>query len=914
MDDTALIGRSDEQAALGAMLEAARRGLSSVLVLSGEPGVGKTALLQHTMREAADLQVTAVAGIESETSLGHAALHRLLVPQLHRIETLPEPQRVAVSGAFGLVGGEPPDPYLVSLATLTLLSEVAADGPLLCVVDDAQWIDPESLAVLSVVGRRLGAEGSARLYGRRAPWSHELPLEGLPTRTVAGLSEEDAVRLLVSLVSGHVDCGVARRLAAETLGNPLALVEIARELRPGQLAGAEHLPDVLPLGGELEGHFLRQVLDVPAGGRLFLLVAAADSSGDPDRLDGAARALGLPDDAADQAVASGLLELEPRATFRHPMIRSVVLAAASTQERRRVHGALAAVLGQGDHDDRRAWHLAEATAAPDALVAGEIEEAGRRRIRRGGYATAAALLDRSARLSPTPEDRGRRLLAAAEAHLAAGNTGRAQEQLERSSCDLADPLLKAQGLRLEGALRLADGHVGETPSILVQAATALAPFDIRSARDTLLEASSAALFGGHITRTEAMKDVAAAAALLPLPPGEVITSGDLLLDAFATLFTDGHERAVPKLRRAVDAVLHDEKAGREILRWLGFGCWAAGALGDNDHGRALARRLVALSREWGALGELTRGLYFLGMADVVAGDLASGSTCFAEGRDLMATRGHGTSPGEAVVSAWRGDAAGTRRVASEVARAAEARGQAGVSVYAHHATVVLDLGLGQYAAALDAARQVEAEDSYFLGAVAGPDLVESAVRCRVRGIADRALERDRRRALASGTPLALGLVARSAALLATDDDAEACYLESLDQLGQTTAAGHEARTHLVYGEWLRRQHRRLDAREQLRAAHERFVAIGAQAFAQRARRELEATGERARKRMVDTTDDLTPQEAQVAELAAARATNGEIAAQLFISPATVDYHLRKVFRKLGISSRRDLPRALGSRD
>jgi DNA-binding CsgD family transcriptional regulator len=909
----ALVGRIDEQAAIDAVLDAARSGLSQVLVLAGEAGVGKTALLGDTVRRAADLRVLTVSGIESEAGLGHAALHRLLLPHLDRVDGLPPPQRDALSAAFGLVSGDPPDPFLVGLATLTLLSGLATEAPLLCVVDDAHGLDPESLAVLAFVGRRLLADGVALLFGLRRTALDASVLADLPSRTVEGLDVVAATELLRSCVRGFVDDAVARRLAEETLGNPLAIVELAGELTARQLAGAEELPSALPLGGALEERFLRQIREQPAPVQLLVLLVAAEPDAGEALVAEAAALLGGPDLTPGSLAAGGLVVLDGSVRFRHPLIRSAVLRGAPPDELRRVHTALATVLGRGPEPDRRAWHLAEAATGPDEAIAEDVEATARRTILRGGYAAAAALLDRAGRLSPRSEDRGRRLLAAAEAHLAAGNIRRGRAVLEDAQPDLDGDLLAAQALRLDGALRLADGEIPGVGSRLVQAALTLAPHDPPAARDTLLDASSAALYGGYESRRAAMAEVARANATLPPPAAGTRTSGDLLLDAFAVLFTEGHRAAAPLLQASVTATLEDDTAGREALRWLGFACWAAGAVGDNDRLVEAASRLVALSRAWGALGELTRGLYFLGMGELVRGDLATAGAHFVEGRELMANRGTSTSPGEAIAAAWRGDDATARRLAAEVALDADARGQAGVVMYTDHALAVLELGLGRYDAALAAARRVDEEDSFFLSSVGLPDLVEAAERAGAGQVARDACRRCAERAEANRTPLALGLAARARAVLA-GDDAEPLHEEAIARLGETTAVGHLARARLLYGEWLRRRQRRLDAREQLRAAHDAFVAMGALAFADRAGSELEATGEHARPRSVETADDLTPQEAKVAALAAQRATNGEIAAQLFISPATVDYHLRKVFRKLGVRSRRDLAGALARPD
>lgn len=411
-----------------------------------------------------------------------------------------------------------------------------------------------------------------------------------------------------------------------------------------------------------------------------------------------------------------------------------------------------------------------------------------------------------------------------------------------------------------------------------------------------------------------MTDVAAAVAAVPLRAGATVTSGDLLLDGFAVLFTEGHRAGAPVLRRALDALEAADLTEDDALRWLGFGCWAAGALADNEALRRLAARLVQVSRDRGALVEVTRGLYFLAMGDLVAGDLVQAAAHFVEDQELLAARGGGTGLGAVIALAWRGEEATTRQEAAAVARAAGERGQGGVVIYTQHALAVLELGLGHYQAAFEAASRVDEEDSYFLSTIALPDLVEAGVRSGHPAAAAAALARCRERAEVNATPLALGLAARAEALLAHDDDAEGWHRTAIEHLASIPAVGHLARARLLHGEWLRRRNRRVDAREELRAAHDAFTAIGAAAFAERARVELLATGEKARKRTVDTGDELTPQELKIAQLAARRATNGEIAAQLFISPATVDYHLRKVFRKLGLTSRRQLAEALARPD
>lgn len=905
-----LVGRDEEQQALDRLLADAADGLSGVLVLRGEPGMGKTALLDHAVRSGREVEVAAVAGVEAEMELGYAALHRLLVPHLDRRNDLPGPQADALGAAFGLVSGPPPDRFLVGLATLTLLAEVAEPRPLLCVVDDAHWLDQESLEVLGFVGRRLFAESIALVFAVRTSLEDRTNLGDLPTITLAGLSPSAAATLLATTATGEVDLEVSRRIVAETLGNPLALIELAQELSADQLGGEALLPEPLPLGPRLEARYLRDVRALPPEAQSLLLVAAVDASRDPDLVSRAAARLGVGVGGSAATEANDLITLRPHIRFRHPLVRSAVISGASPEEQRQAHAALAAEIDSARDPDRHAWHLAGAVVATDEAVAAVLERAADRARARGGSAATGALLVRAARISPSGASRGRRLLAATDAYLAAGDATTARLLLDEADTDLDDPLLQAHALRLGGAIRLATGRIPETPSILLEAALALEPYDVRLARDTLLAASSAAIFGGRSARTAVMAEVADAAAAVPLPPGAPPTSGDLLLDGFAALFTRGHRAGAPLLRRAVEDLDGDEPVGDDALGWLGFGCWAAGALADNEALRRLSSRLVQAGRDRGALVAVTRGLYFLAMGDLIAGDLVQAGAHFAEDRELIAARGGGTGLGQVIALAWRGEESATRQEAASVAQAAGERGQGGVAVYTDHALAVLELGLGHYQAAFEAAERVDQENSYFLSTIALPDLVEAGVRSGHGEVAARALARCRDRAEVNATPLALGLAARAGALLASDDEAEQLHRSAIDHLSSVPALGHLARARLLYGEWLRRRNRRVDARAQLHPAHDAFDAIGAKGFAERARVELLATGEKARKRTVDTARDLTPQELRIAQLAAQRATNGEIAAQLFISPGTVDYHLRKVFRKLDITSRRQLPDAL----
>jgi DNA-binding CsgD family transcriptional regulator len=901
--------RLDERQALDRVLDAARRGLSAALVVRGEPGMGKTSLLRYAADSAAGFRVVRIAGVESEQEFGYAGLHRLLVSFLPAMAGLPQRQRNALGCAFGLIDGTPADRFGAGLAALSLLADAAADLPLLCVVDDAQWLDQESLEVLAMVGRRVHAERIALLFGTRDGGDGRVLLEGIPGIWVGGLPEEDALELLGSSVDGPLDPQLARRIVTETQGCPMAIVELAGELTAAELSGAGLLPGPLPLSRRLEAHFLRQIRALPASTQKLLLVIAAEPSGDPRLITRTAARLGSPPAAAEPAQAGGVIMMYPEARFRHPLIRSAVYGGASPADRRRAHQMLAAEMDPHADADRRAWHLAAAVTGPDEAVAAQLDRAAGRARARGGYSAAGALLARAAQLT---RDEGRwaeRVLAAAHAHLAAGAPARARLLLEQAA-QISDPFQRARMRRLQGLIRYALGQAPGTPSILVGAARALQPFDVHLARVTMLEALEAARVAGRFTAAgESDHDVCRAARTIPLPPGSHPGVADLLLDGATALVLDGHAAAVPALGHAIAGLLADQSDSADALLRLGIGCWAAGAVGDDTSLHQLATRLEHHARETGALGALSTGLLFLAMSELLDGSLAVVRAHFAERAEILATVGRPFDVGELVVLAWRGRETEARAAAAAVTRYATEHGHGWMLAYADYALAVLELGLGNYRAALPSDPR-NFRDNPFIGIVGFPDLIEAAARCGEREVAAEATAEFAARALPNGTAIALGLLALSRALLADDADAGKLYQEAIEQLSHCRGNLRKARAHLLYGEWLRRQKRRLDARTQLHAAHEMFVRMGADAFAERARVELAATGERARRRRDETRGDLTPQEAQIALLASQGATNAEIAGRLFLSANTVDYHLRKIFRKLDVTSRRQLAQAL----
>jgi DNA-binding CsgD family transcriptional regulator len=901
-----LLGRDAECDRLDKVLAAARDGLSGVLVLRGEPGVGKTALLDYAAITAADLEIARIEAIESEMALGFAGLHQLLLPFADRIATLPPPQRDALSSAFGLGYSSPPDRFLVALATLTLLARTARPRGLLCVVDDAQWLDRESATVLTFVARRLHADSIAMIFAVRDPWDSQLLLADLPGIQLTGLPAPAARRLLRA---DGLDDQVGERIVAETGGNPLALIEVGRELTSGQLAGLEPLPELLPLGRQLEDRFLRQARRLPAGTQTLLLTAAADPTGDPALLWRTGHDLGFGPAAAAPAQAENLIVVGTVIRFRHPLIRSALYYSAAPIERRRIHRALAAATDPGHDPDRRAWHLSEATAEPDESVAADLERAADRATTRGGWAASAAFLARAAVLTPDPGTQGRRLLAAARAEIAAGAPDKAQLLLDRSRDHLADRRQEGLAKKAQGAIYLALNQPAQAAAVLLAAAGDLAAFDVRLARAALLDALTAATISGPLALDGAtVRELAAAARDVPVAAGQAPGPGDLLLDAASTLVLDGHRAAAPLVRVAIAALKRDPSSSAEMLDWLGVGCYLAGALGDDAGMYALARRLERQARRQGALTALATALIYAGTAKMFAGSLDAAQACFTERGAIEAARDCDCNLGDLMVLAWRGRDRDTRAEAGPVTEAARQQGQGWRLTWVEYALCVLELSLGHYGGAL-ASTTNAFEANLLVSAFALPDFIEAAVRSGHRAVGQEALNRITRQVPPGGSAMALGLLARSRALLARDFEADALYTEAIDSLTNCPSTVQLARTQLLYGEWLRRRKRRAEARQQLRAAYTQFEKMGAAGFAERTRLELVATGETARKRSPETANKLTPQEAQIASLASRGATNPEIASKLFISPNTVDYHLRKVFRKLDVTSRRHLTAA-----
>jgi DNA-binding CsgD family transcriptional regulator len=914
-----LVGRAVECERLDQLLRAAREGLSGTLVLRGEPGVGKTSLLQYLAASAPDFQVARVGGVESEMELSFAALHQLLRPTLAAAGELPPPQRTALRLAFGLEDGAPPDGFLVGLAALGLLAGRAAAQPLLCLVDDAHWLDHESAAALAFLARRLYADSIVMVFAVREPAPSSALLEGLPELRLAGLDESSAGQLLASAARPALDRPgldgpgphgpglektVRQRIVAETQGNPLALIEIGQGLDPSQLTGSAPLPEPLPLGRRLEQRYLQEIRGLPPDTQTLLLAAAADPTGDPDLLWRAGPQLGFTAAAAAPAEARRLIEIRDRIEFRHPLIRSAVYYGAPLAGRQQVHAALAAVTDPGADPDRRAWHLAMAASGLDEGVAAELERAGDRARRRGGWTTAEAFYKRAAMLSTSQPARARRMLSAAGAASDGGAPRRAQAMLDEAAT-YRDPRHHGQVQRLQGRIWHTMRRPADATAALLDAANELGPVDVRLARDILVEAVVQAQINGQLAPDGATPaDVARAARSLPLPPGTPATVGDLLLDADTTLQLDGLQAAVPQLRQAISAARHEAGTAPETFRWLAAACSDATILADDIALHELAWRMEAQAREQGAAIALSLALSHAGVSELLAGRLAEAQRCFHERVAIEEARGRDWSIGPLLVAAWWGQAGQAETLLDTVAEEAVRQGQGYQLAFAGYARCILELGRGRYEHAHASLTEGIHDGSQIKFVL--PDLVEAAERSGHHAAAHHLTSQLTGLAGASPVPRNLGFLARAQALTASDADAEPHYQAAIAHHSQTRGPAHRARSHLVYGEWLRRARRPRDAREQLRTAYQLFGQMGAQGFAARARLELSAAGETVGSAAAEVDHGLTPQEARVASLAAAGATNAEIAAQLYLSANTVDYHLRKVFRKLGVTSRRQL--------
>ena len=839
-------------------------------------------------------------------------MQQLCSPLLDDVDQLPAAQRDALATGIGLKVGEPPDRFLVGLAVLGLLERAAEKKPVICVVDDAQWLDRASAQALAFVAHRVLAESVALVFAVREP-SKEQGLLGLPEMVVGRLGNADARALLDSEIQGPLDEEVRDRIVAESRGNPLALLELPRGLTPAELAGGLGLPEVMPLTSRIERSFLRRLESLPVDTRRLLLAAAAEPVGDAALLWRALERLGIGAEAAAPAEAAGLLELRARVRFRHPLVRSAVHRASSLADRQEVHRALAEATDPEVDPDRRAWHRANATVGPDEAVAGELERSAARAQARGGFAAAAAFLERATELTPDPARRAARALGAAQAKLDAAAPDRAQELLAIAQTAPLGDLQRARVDVLRGHIAFARSRAGDASLLMLTAAKRLEPLDAAPARETYLEAFGAAMFAGRLSGAVGVREVAdaACAAARAASALESPRPLDLLLDGLVTRFTEGYAAGVAPLRRALRALQASLREDGLIGREVRFAWGISPELWDDEAWHELASRGVRLARAAGALAALPVGLTYRAGLDILAGEFAGAASRLAEADAIAAATGIAhfdyASP---LLAALRGHESNAVALIEAFLQDATARGEGRAIGHGEHASAVLYNGLGLYEAALAAAQRASEYEDLGVFGWALVELVEAGVRSGTGEVPGEAMRRLQERTRAAGTPWALGIEARSRALLSEGEAADALYREAIERLARSRIALHLARAHLLYGEWLRRERRRMHARDQLRTAHGMFEAMGADAFAERAYRELAATGETVRKRAVGTRDELTPQEAQIARLARDGRTSPEIAAQLFISPRTVEWHLRKVFAKLGVTSRKQLAIAL----
>ena len=898
------VGRATECARVDRLLRDVGAGHSGVLVLLGDPGIGKTSLLDYAERQGSEYRTIRIRGVESEMELPFAGLHLFSLPLLGGLAHLPVPQRDAIETALGLANGSRPDLFLVGLATLSLLSDAAEAQPLLCIVDDAHWLDRSSAQVLAFVARRLEAERVALLFAEGE--AQRLPeLDDLPALRVQPLSDRASRELISSLVAGPLDESVRERIVAECHGNPLALLELPTGMSPIELAGGfgvgttDHLPD------KIEQSYRRRLNQIPVESQQLALLAAADPVGDPALLSRAAAELGIRTDAADPIESSGLVSLGQRVVFRHPLLRAAIYQGASSAERRRAHRALARATDPVSDPDRRAWHLALAAEGPDEEVAEELERSATRAEDRGGLPAAAAFLEKAALLTADSQRRAERALAAAEADHAAAQDQAAERLLAIAETGPADRRRSARIQRLHGKLAFDQRLGGNSADLLLKSAQQLEQLDPELSRLAYLEALAAAIFAGRLGPAQRMIEVAEAALAAPRsePPPTIV---DLLVEGLAVRITQGYADAVAPLGRALLAI-RGADGSEEATRCLWLASRVAADLWDEETWDTLTDLDVRLAREAGALTVLPYALNYRAVVDVLMGRFAVASALVEEADAIRrAASDRPLRQASLTLAAWQGNEGQAMALFDSTSQEALHRGVGITLTSVAYSTSVLNNGLGRYDKALRAARDAaEFDELQFFGWTL-VELIEAASRCGDYSAAEDALARLSERTRLSRSEWALGIEARSRALVSRGEVAEDLYAEAIERLRRSRITAHLARAYLLYGEWLRRQGRRTDARTPLRTAYEAFSSMGANAFAERARRELLAAGEKASSRIDGSAPQLTSQEAQIASLVCAGLTNPEIGTRLFLSPRTIEYHLHKVFAKLGISSRTEL--------
>ena len=865
--------------------------------------MGKTALLDHFVQQVSDCRVAWVSGLEAEQELAFAGLHQICRPFLDGLEVLPEPQRNALSTAFGLRSGPPPDPFLIGLGTLSLLAEAATRQPLVCIVDDAQWFDTASLQALTFAARRMVAERIAMVFAAR-DCDGAKDFAGIPQLALGGLDDDDARELLRTVLPGPADQRVLDQIVAESRGIPLALIEAPRTLDPAQLAGGFGLPGSQLVPRSVEETYIRALDELPADSRRLLVIAAAEPLGDALLTWRAAETLGIGLPAAGPAEASGLVRIGTRVRFRHPLVRSAVYRSAAPEEVRQAHAALAAVTDPGADPERRAWHRSQSVSGPDEDVAAELEESAARAQSRGGLIAAAAFLSRAVELTGGTSRRTRRAIAAAQAFHQAGRSEDALRLLLVAETGRLDDRTRVEIDLLRAQIAFTANRGVEAPPLLLRAARQLETIDPARARETYLDALFAAMFADD-GAAKSLAEVAEAArnAVRPTAAGAM----DLLLDGLAVRFTDGYAAAVPLLTEAL-AAFQEVTLTAESMRWFWLAHIVAGNLWNEQ--TLDNQRHLDLARALGAMATLPLALSVRMGAHVLTGELDRAAGLQTELDAVNEVTRLPMAPyGALLLAAWQGHEQRARALIVRAVSEAHRRGESFGLILTGTAAAVLNNSLGQYQEAYEEATKA-AQRPPVMGVepwAVLAELAEAAVRLGRRAEAEAACERLAETTQATRTAWGLGIEARCRALLAADDDAEAQYRTAIEHLSQTRIRGELARSHLLFGEWLRRANRVSEAREQLRTAYEQFSRMGMQAFAERSAGELRAAGGPVPTGTGTPTPDLlTAQEAQVARLVADGLSNAEIAARLFLSPRTVEWHLGKVFAKLQLTSRRQL--------
>ena len=902
-----LYGRDPERAQIGALLEAARASSSGALVLRGEAGIGKSALLEDARDRADGMTVLSARAVESESELPFAAVHQLLRPALGHVDRLPQPQAAALRAALGLEESDARERFLVFAACLSLLAELAERRPVLCLVDDAHWLDAASADALRFVARRLDAEGIALIFAAREGDVRAFEADDVPSLTLLGL-DADAADALLARGPVRVAPAVREGLVARTRGNALALVELPSVLGASQLSGEEPLPETLPMTQQLERVFHERVGRLPPDAGRVLLVAAADDTQDVGVVTRAAQALGVDARALDAAEEARLIVVHgTRLEFRHPLIRSAVYGAATSGERRDAHRAVATALaGDREHDDRRAWHLASAALAYDADVVRELDDAAVRAEERAAHVAAARALERAAELSDDVTSRGRRLVRAARNLSLAGRDDQAVVRAKQASFVVHDPILQAELARVHGLAAIRGGRPRDVVAVLVDAARAVAPVEPAEAVALLTDASIAAWQGGD--RDQYLAVARLATTIVPAADDRV---SRLIIGSFAGLeaMIDGDSTTGVPLLEEVAAWAATTDEPHHVL-WASF---ASLWLGDAARFGAFVERAGVLARQRGQLGILADALGNHAVQLALDSRFDDASVAASEGARLAGELGAGNlelfpRAALAIVAAARGHDEEARRHGEEVLARATASGMRVRATTAVYALALADLGRARWheaLARLESLLEGGAAQLDPLAAATTPDRIEAAVKAGRYEIAQAALPQLEARAAYAGARHVQPRLAACRALLA-DGDAASEHFEEAVRLGGDARPLDRARIQLQYGEHLRRERRRSDARVQLRAALEGFERLQAEPWAERARVELRASGETARRRDPSTVSQLTPQELQVASYVADGLPNKAIAAQLFLSPRTIDSHLRQVFSKLGITSRTQL--------